>query len=555
MRFLNYSAGLALYALLVAACQSTSPACDSSATTGLTACQSTMCTGTMRDCKNGTADGCETDSAIDVNNCGACGNKCPTPANGEAACIAGVCGVSNCGTRYRDCNTSASDGCEIDTLRDVNNCGACGNVCPGGTNAAAACIQGKCQLACQAKYLDCNGDPADGCETNGASDLFNCGNCGNQCAPAGTANIVCGGGSCVSTVCTGTNFTCKAGPINSCETDTATNVNNCGSCNMKCAAVANGTPGCANSNCGIGSCSTGFDDCDKALANGCEVNLTNDAKNCGTCANACGALANAVSGCAASKCGITSCNTNFGDCDKDAATGCEVNLTKDIKNCGTCGNACGAGLICYSSKCVPPNRVLLVYADNYGGEVEPKLTATGAFTVVDTFDARVGTPDLTMLQGYDVVMVWSQNSFFDTNAMGDVMADYFDGGGRVVVTTFANASLPLLGRWMSDNYHLIDPTGQEEPPEPMNMQIIDPNSPLVVGVSTLSADQGYRSTGGPINGGVVVATWGSGAPLIVTGTHGGRKLVALNFTPESHDTLPFLWIGDGTTIMVNALNY
>ena len=555
MRFLNCSVGLALCALLFAACQPSTPTCDLAVTTGTSACQSTMCTGSLRDCKNGPADGCETDSATDINNCGACGNKCPTPANGEASCVAGVCGVSSCGTRYRDCNTSASDGCEVDTFRDVNNCGACGNVCPGGNNAAAACVQGVCKLACQAAYLDCNGDISDGCETNGASDLANCGNCGNQCSAPGTANVVCGGGSCLSTVCTGTNFTCKAGPINSCEIDTATNVNNCGACNMKCATVANGTPGCADSNCGIARCNTDYNDCDKAIANGCEVHLPDDKNNCGTCGNVCPPLANAAFDCAANKCVLTSCNKNFADCDKVTATGCEVNTLTDKKNCGACGTVCDPGMLCFSGKCALPQGVVLVHASGYIADVQAKLMATGLFTRVDLFDGGARTPTLAELQEYESAMIIPDASFQDYSAMGDVLADYWDAGGRVVLADFSNSVLPILGRWEADNYHLLQTGSYESPTDTGPIQLLDPMSPLLTGVTTLTATSAFRGNGMAINGGVVVATWGSGIPLVVTGKVGGRNMVSLNFYPPSADIRSDFWVGDGVKLMTNALQY
>jgi hypothetical protein len=38
-------------------------------------------------------------------------------------------------------------------------------------------------------------------------------------------------------------------------------------------------------------------------------------------------------------CQIKACNTDFGDCDGNAANGCEANLSS-INNCGACGVVC-----------------------------------------------------------------------------------------------------------------------------------------------------------------------------------------------------------------------
>jgi hypothetical protein len=325
-------------------------------TTDGVGCQSLMCTGQSLDCNNNSADGCETNGGADVSNCGSCGYKCPLPAIGEATCTDGVCGVTVCGSRFKDCNSNLADSCETDTFRDASNCGGCGNVCAGGTNAVGVCVQGKCQLSCQGLYLDCNSDASDGCEKNGASDLANCGNCGNACPKLGATNPACSAGSCNSTMCSGNFRTCKAGPVDGCETDTAANAANCGACGKVCGAVANGTPGCTASNCGIGSCNANFDNCDANVANGCETNITSSIAHCGGCGKACPAYANATAQCKASVCSMGACNSGFMDCNMVATDGCEINTNTDVKNCGTCGKMCASNETCAGGLCVTSCR-------------------------------------------------------------------------------------------------------------------------------------------------------------------------------------------------------
>jgi hypothetical protein len=80
-------------------------------------------------------------------------------------------------------------------------------------------------------------------------------------------------------------------------------------------------------------------------------------------------------------------------------------------------------------------------------------------------------------------------------------------------------------------------------------------SPLVAGVTTLTATSGYKSTGAVANGGIAVANWGSGKPLIIRGVKNGKNRAELNFYPPSITVRNDFWSGDGAKIMRNALLY
>lgn len=123
------------------------------------------------------------DLANDVDNCGACGYVCPRPGPYESrACVSGNC-VYACIEGAVRCNgTCAFLG------SDPNNCGTCGNVCP---DTAPYCNQGVCfDPGCSPGLTWCGSECVDL-----RTDPFNCGACGNQC----TALEFCASGSCQGT--------------------------------------------------------------------------------------------------------------------------------------------------------------------------------------------------------------------------------------------------------------------------------------------------------------------------------------------------------------------
>ena len=135
------------------------------------------------------------DAQSDLMNCGGCGKACPAK-NNVPTCAGGTCGTGGCVMGFADCDGSAANGCETATSSDKNNCGACGKVC-NIPNASALCSVGSCVVqSCNAGFRDCNGDPADGCEINLQMDPMNCGVCGQSCAALPHASAGCKNGAC-----------------------------------------------------------------------------------------------------------------------------------------------------------------------------------------------------------------------------------------------------------------------------------------------------------------------------------------------------------------------
>ena len=284
---------------------------------------------------------CDVDLSNDPENCGSCGNKCPTDAwrnaelNAKWICVGGACQMTCSSTFYADCNGRIEDGCET-PLSKKENCATCGNVCPGDTICGNFACQG-----CKPGEASCWGNCV-----KLDSDDYNCGSCGTFCngyppdkdPPPANMYYGCQNASCGNLKCQNGFADCDSKMDTCCEIYVAGDRENCGACGNKCAAgeVCNG---------GTCQCDRGPSGCD------CLTDFEADLMNCGACGVRCDSYTNATPTCRFGRCG-SRCNAEFGDCNRDLSDGCEINLSKDPQNCGSCGNACATGQACIDGICV-----------------------------------------------------------------------------------------------------------------------------------------------------------------------------------------------------------
>lgn len=226
-------------------------------------------------------------------------------------CVAGCTEQHGCDNGLTCCDIQGQKAC-TDTRTDFQNCGGCGVVCQGGWNC--------CDSLC----------------SNPVNDVKNCGMCGTVCmTPHATPG--CAARACVIAQCDQGWADCLPAP--GCETNIDNNVNNCGACNNTC-SLANALPKCVGGACGVNACLPGYGDCDGKAPNGCEIDLNKDPGNCGSCGTACSGNHISQPTCGSGTCNGV-CDVNFADCNMNKAKdGCEVDLKNDAANCGVCGTVC-----------------------------------------------------------------------------------------------------------------------------------------------------------------------------------------------------------------------
>lgn len=283
---------------------------------------------------------CDIDFANDPENCGSCGNKCPTDSwraselHATWKCVNGACQMACSTYLWGECNGHIEDGCET-PLRTNDNCAACGDTCAEGS----LCVTDTC-VGCAPNETLCGTVCADL-----VSNDANCGACGTVCPrfpagyPAAPKSMYYG---CANSVCN--NLKCLMGYANcngelndGCEVDLSKDPKNCGGCGIECAAGE----ACLK---GVCQCNPGPSGCD------CLTDFESDLNNCGGCGLICLTRANSTATCKFGRCD-TACKVGFADCNGIPTDGCETDTMKDPRNCGACGVGCATGQACIDGLC------------------------------------------------------------------------------------------------------------------------------------------------------------------------------------------------------------
>ena len=197
-----------------------------------------------------------------------------------------------------------------------------------------------------------------------------------------------------------------------------------------------------------------------------------------------------------------------------------------------------------SPSCTPGGfSVLIAYAD---GEVQPDtlrndLLAAGA-SVVDFFDAQLGTPTLGQLQQYQIVVPFSNFGYADPVTLGNNLDAYQAAGGVVVAFNFDwfGGSQSIGGAWIANDSPFNDNATTNFSSGTLGTCTF---GPLCNGVTTLDAF--FREITTLASGATLAATWNDGSPLIA---YKGRAVGVSAYVGD----FAGMWSGDFAKVIINS---
>lgn len=200
--------------------------------------------------------------------------------------------------------------------------------------------------------------------------------------------------------------------------------------------------------------------------------------------------------------------------------------------------------------CAQAMRIGLLGADPESGTVRGYL-ATQGFAPGDLayIDTRSVTPTFQDLMAFDAVLVWTDYDVKDRVILGDLLADYVDAGGRVVLCNYAatDGHMRLQGRIITADYSPIGQTGIAR--SSSTLVAYDASSPILSGVTSVTGY--YRSIGTLNPGAHRVADWADGNCLAAWGHNG--KVICIGLLPGETSSLGMG--GDYARLYANALRF
>ncbi len=184
----------------------------------------------------------------------------------------------------------------------------------------------------------------------------------------------------------------------------------------------------------------------------------------------------------------------------------------------------------------PPKVAVLIGACDNATDAINTLVSTGMFTAGDfTVFADPSALQLSDLTPYEAVLAWTNCAFTNSQMVGDVLKQYVDAGGGVVMATYAfSNSWSMTGGILDPYYAPFLPAAEQNVTGTMDMNsITEPGHPIfnnILSAPVYTFNSNYSNP--PLNtGGILLAKDTGGNNLVAVNESG--KCVGLVIFPEN----------------------
>lgn len=205
-------------------------------------------------------------------------------------------------------------------------------------------------------------------------------------------------------------------------------------------------------------------------------------------------------------------------------------------------------------------KVLILHAEpeaDWVQDVKNKLSTFPDFSTIDNLSMISSTPSLSTLEQYNCILVFTDDQPNDPVAAGNVISDYVDNGGGVVIMVFSDTTgWGISGSFNSTGKNLLFYNDDYVYPSvPGTLGTYNSSHPILAGVTSFSGGSSsyHMLESTTVNGGIIEARWSDNDVLAAVSPSG--KVVELNFFPVSSTMRDDFWDAstDGALLMRNAL--
>lgn len=180
---------------------------------------------------------------------------------------------------------------------------------------------------------------------------------------------------------------------------------------------------------------------------------------------------------------------------------------------------------------------------------------------LSAINPNVDQPNLSLFLKFDSILVFSSSVFMECDELGDLLADYLDQGGGVVIAAIAGEAdnHGIGGRFEKEDLNPLKRGERSHDSRHFLGKRVISDHPILNNVESFDGGpQSWRVKTALANCGRLIAEWEDGIPLIAERSYRGKyRVVALNMWPPSRSISKDGWetYTNGQRLLTNALMY